>query len=193
MFEYLKGKVISCEGGKLVLDVGQVGFAIKVPLSTEVNLKTQSEATVLVSTSIRDDSIRIFGFSTEEERLLFEKLQTISGVGPALALAVLSGGTPAQLREAILSENLAFFKKIKGAGPKTAKRIILELKGSIQDLPLTMSPDSQQAPLYKDALSALIALGIAEPIAKEAVEKGVTQLGPEASLDELIRKSLQEI
>ncbi len=192
MFDYIIGKVISCENGSLILEVGGVGFHLKVPLTTEIYLKPNSQAKVLTQLVIRDDSMKLFGFCTPEERMLFQKLQSISGVGPASALAILSGGPPGDLREAILSEDLSFFKKVKGVGPKTAKRIILELKGYMQNLKIE-SVSSSHGGIHKDAIAALLALGFPQALAMEAVDKALHNTQGEISLDDLVRESIKEL
>ena len=193
MFDYLAGRVISCSSGNLVLDIGGVGFSIRVPLSTEIKLKQDTQAKVVISMVVREDSMKLYGFCTIGERELFEKLHAISGIGPVLALAILSGGTFEALRNAIMLEDLTYFKKIKGVGPKTAKRIILELKGSMPDLHGDEQSPQIATNLQQDAVAALVGLGIQHAHAVEIVEKSLKKLGVQTSLDELIRESLKEL
>jgi len=194
VFEYLTGKIVLCNSGVLILDINGIGFKIKVPLSTEISLKLGDEVKIFVIVNIREEHIRLFGFKTQEERELFAKLQSISGIGPALAMAVLSGGSPESLREAILSEDLAFFKRIKGVGAKTAKRIILELKEAIKNLKFQMSSyEGFAGSLHKDAVSALVALGYNNSLAAEAVESSLQKSKDQITLDELICESLKEL
>ena len=135
----------------------------------------------------------MFGFANGEERILFHKLQSISGVGPAMALNILSGGAPDDLRKAILTENLSYFKKIKGVGPKTAKRIILELKGSISSIPMPASAlQVQPTSTRTDAINALMSLGYNQMNAANSIDQ-IMSKDPEISLDDLIKTALQEM
>lgn len=191
MLEYVKGLVISCHNGSMVLEMGNVAFRLKVSTYTELQFKEGSEVTIFVSLTIRDDTLKVFGFVDYEEREAFYKLQTISGVGPSMALNILSGGSPDDLRKAILTENLSYFKKIKGVGPKTAKRIILELKGSIQNIDTTTSLLSSAPSTRIDGINALVSLGYNQMVATTIIDKIIHQ-EKNIQLDDLIKKALQE-
>lgn len=193
MLEYVTGKVISCYDGELILDIGNMAFAIKVSTYAEMQFKVGMDAKVFTSLTIREDAIKMFGFANGEERILFHKLQSISGVGPAMALNILSGGAPDDLRKAILTENLTYFKKIKGVGPKTAKRIILELKGSISSIPMPVSAlQVQPTSTRTDAINALMSLGYNQMNAANSIDQ-IMSKEPEISLDDLIKTALQEM
>ncbi|WP_372367137.1 Holliday junction branch migration protein RuvA [Candidatus Uabimicrobium sp. HlEnr_7] len=191
MLEYINGKVISCYDGDLILDIGSMAFSIKVSTHAEMQFQTGQNVKVFTALSIRDDAMKLFGFANSEERIYFHKLQTISGVGPAMALNILSGGAPEDLCKAILTENLTYFKKIKGVGPKTAKRIILELKGTISSIPIP-SGQIQVTSTRTDGINALVSLGYNQMTAATIIDQ-ILSKEPEILLDELIKLALQEM
>jgi Holliday junction DNA helicase RuvA len=159
-----------------VVDVGGVGYDVQVPLSTFYVLgESGSAVTLRIHTHVREDVIALYGFATPLEHDLFERLISINGVGPKLALAVLSGIEPAELIKAIRLEDVARLRAIPGVGKKTAERISLELKDRLPaastasgQLPTAVSPDDQ---LRTDLLSALLNLGYQRAAAERALEK----------------------
>jgi Holliday junction DNA helicase RuvA len=158
-------------------------------------------------THVREDALQLFGFSEDEERRVFELLLGVAGVGPKLALAVLSGLTPPAFARAVLDENLAALTRISGVGRKTAERIVIDLRDKLATIGIV--PDASGAPapkkrgvaaepsapsglpgrLYEDALSALTALGLARPAAIEQVRKAL-EAGPVDKVEELVRRAL---
>jgi|SRR5215204_2016879 len=183
MIAQLRGSVLEKAPSRLVVDVGGVGYDVQVPLSTfYVVGESGSAVTLRIHTHVREDVIALYGFATPLEHDLFERLISINGVGPKLALAVLSGIEPAELIKAIRLEDVARLKAIPGVGKKTAERISLELKDRLPaagtasgQLPTAVSPDDQ---LRTDLLSALLNLGYQRAAAERALEKAITATPP---------------
>ena len=135
MIGRLRGRVEELEPDSLILDVGGVGYAVRIPLSTYYSLansasgKASDEPTTLrIHTHVREDALELFGFATQEEKTLFEKLIAVSGIGPKLAQVVLSGMAPLEVLQALASGDLATLTRIPGIGKKTAERMVVELR-----------------------------------------------------------------
>ena len=129
MIAYLRGKLAQKDPSRVVVDVNGVGYEVFIPLTTFTSLpETGGDVSIDVHTHVREDIIALYGFSTHRERLIFEKLMTISGIGPKLAVTILSGGSVHELVAAIKRSDLARLTAIPGVGKKTAVRIVLELK-----------------------------------------------------------------
>ena len=191
MFDYLCGKVQLAGNNAVVIDVAGVGFLVQVPTSTQSQLQQQKQAMLYVKLVVREDNLRLFGFTTKPERDMFEKLQTISGIGPGLALNILSAGKLDDLRQAIIAGDLQRFKKIKGVGQKMANRIVLELKGSLP--PLEPTPAASADESIAQAVSALIGLGYPRQDALEAVNKVLDKLPQPRTVEDIVIKALQNI
>ena len=192
MIARLHGQLIEKSPSRLIVDVGGVGYDVLVPLSTFYGLgEPGASVTLRVHTHVREDVIALYGFATSLEQDLFERLISISGIGPKLALAVLSGIDPADLVRAIRSQDVARLTRIPGVGKKTAERIGLELKDR---LPLaTVALDTGPAggdDLRADLLSALTNLGYKGAVAERAVDAAVKKT-PGASFEDLLRDILR--
>ncbi len=167
MIANLRGTLISKRPGQVVLDVGGVGYKVLIPLSTYYDLDGEGSTVAFrIHTHVREDTISLFGFLTETEELLFQKLISVAGVGPALALKVLSGLEPSDLVEAIRRSDLRRLGTIPGVGKKTAERVALELKDKMPELvaEATLSTTeatkaSPETALIDDLVSALVNLG----------------------------------
>lgn len=131
MIARLRGRIAGRAGPGLIVDVGGVGYLVHATPS--VQRLGDGDVTVEVHTVVREDALQLYGFATSEERELFELLLGVSGVGPKVALAILSGSTPAELRRAIAREDVRRFQAIPGIGLKTAQRVVLELKAAVAD------------------------------------------------------------
>jgi Holliday junction DNA helicase RuvA len=202
MIGRLAGQVIDARPDELVLDVGGVGYRVKIPLSTFYRLAEAGEGKVAlhVHTHVREDAIQLFGFWTPEERALFERLIAISGVGPRIALAVLSGVGVLELEAAVRESDRTVLERIPGIGRKTAERVLLELKdrvGSRRGRQSVVPPDgvaprgSETSSLDGDATSALVNLGYSEASASTAVAKARRVLSSGASIEDLLRATLR--
>ena len=192
MFEYLSGKIAATEPGMVVLDVGGVGFKIHVPLSLNQKVRDNDNCKIFVSLSFRNEEFKLYGFITLEERKMFEKLQTVGGIGPATALNILSSSTVAAIYQAIMQEDMAVFKKIKGVGTKTAQRILLELKGKLVHEEVPSLPDAAPVArsVQQDAVAALVSLGYPQENAWEAVNKVWKKTPEPPAIAILIRDAL---
>lgn len=166
MISTLKGKLIKKSPEAVVVDVSGVGYEVRVPLSSLSELPDVGAPVLLyIHTSLKDDTIELYGFREEAERDLFRKLLTVTGVGPRLALNILSGTKVADLEYAIENEDIALLTRLPGVGKKTAQRILFELR---EKLPPKMLEDSR---VCIDAVSALVNLGYKKSHAQEAVKK----------------------
>ena len=175
MIALLKGSLLEKNPSRLIVDVGGVGYDVQVPLSTfYVVGEPGADVTLRVHTHVREDVIALYGFATTLEQDLFERLIAISGIGPKLALAVLSGIEPAELITAIRRQDVARLTAIPGIGKKTAERIGLEMKDRLPALqtagqePAKVKPEEQ---LRDDLRSALMNLGYQRPLAEKAIDK----------------------
>jgi Holliday junction DNA helicase RuvA len=149
MIARLRGRISGRAGSGLIVDVGGVGYLVNATPS--VSRLGDGEVTIEVHTVVREDALQLYGFATSDERELFELLLGVSGVGPKVALAILSGSTPAELRRAIARDDVKRFQAIPGIGLKTAQRVVLELKAAVADA-VTAAGDDLAA---RDALVEL--------------------------------------
>jgi holliday junction DNA helicase RuvA len=190
----LSGTVLEKHPNRVVLDVAGVGYDVQVPLSTFYGLGDAGAAiTLRVHTHVREDAIALYGFASPLEQDLFERLISISGIGPKLALAVLSGIDPGELVRAIRTQDVARLTRIPGVGKKTAERIGLELKDR---LPAAAAPDDARpgepegGGLRDDLLSALANLGYQRAAAEKAVDAALKK-APDASFEQALRDVLR--
>lgn len=200
MYEFLSGKIVRKDPTRLVLEVGGIGFELAIPFSTFHALgKVGDPAKALTHFLVREDSQQLFGFATDQERNLFRLLLSVTGIGPKLALAILSGIGTAELRKAIVEGSLAVLTSISGIGRKTAERLIVELREKMLFLEPRPAPGPADAlpmdeRLVDDSLQALVSLGYRPSDAKRAVQKVLTGNSRETySVEDLIRDSLKYI
>ena len=196
MIALLRGTLVDKNPNRLIVDAGGVGYDVQVPLSTFYELgEPGTPVTLRIHTHVREDMIALFGFATPLELTLFERLIAINGIGPKLALAVLSGIEPADFIRAIRGQDVARLTAIPGIGKKTAERIGLELKdrlpaalpGSGPETSATTRPEDQ---LRDDLLSALVNLGYQRAVAERAIETVLQRSNGapfEASLREVLK------
>jgi Holliday junction DNA helicase RuvA len=178
MIAHLRGRLFSKAPNQAVVDCGGVGYDVSISVTTFTELPTEgAEVSLHVYTNVREDQIALFGFSAMQEKRLFERLISVSGIGPKLAITVLSGISSERLVGAIRGNDLAMLTKIPGIGKKTAERVVLELKDKLDDLAVIyVASDSTAVQLGsagEDALSALMNLGYARPAAQKALESVV--------------------
>lgn len=195
MIGYLKGKLLSSAPTALLLDVGGVGYRLQVPTSTFYEIERASTETVglFVHTHVREDAIELYGFWTEREKQLFEKLIAVSGIGPKLARVILSGMAPAELVAAISGSDTAKLATIPGIGKKTAERMVLELRDRVQELAGEQTEQQVVRPSEdEDLVTALINLGYRENTARRAVVEARDET-PEAVFHELLRNALKRL
>jgi holliday junction DNA helicase RuvA len=193
----LRGTIVEKGPSRVIVDVEGVGYDVQVPLSTFYALGEPGAGVLLrVHTHVREDVIGLYGFATRLEQDLFERLIAISGIGPRLGLAVLSGIEPSELISAIRRQDVARLTKIPGIGKKTAERIGLELKDR---LPLTLdtpgqaaTPSSPRDQVRDDVVSALLNLGYQRAAAEKALEK-IAADSPDAGFERTLKETLREL
>ena len=191
MIGSLRGKLVEKRPNQVLLDVGGVGYQVQIPLSTFAGLgMLHAEATLLVHTHVREDQLALYGFLTAREKQCFELLISASGVGPSLALKILSGMGLDELVPAIRKGDLAQLVRIPGVGRKTAERIVLELRDKLAALatPETGKP-AARSQLESDVASALVNLGYDERAVESAMAKSRGTVGND--FESLLRASLQ--
>jgi Holliday junction DNA helicase RuvA len=197
MIGYLQGNLIRTTPERLLLDVQGVGYEVHIPLSTwyEIEKRPAGDRIALfIHTQVREDDISLFGFWTEREKLLFEKLIGVGGIGARLARVILSGMPPEDLMSALASGDLGRLSSIPGVGKKTAERMVLELREKVRllaaDLPETTAATAP-AP-DQDVVSALVNLGYKSSLAERAVAE-VRRERPDAQFHDLLRASLNRL
>lgn len=196
MIAMLRGRLVRRDVDWIIVDVGGVGFRVSVPAPTAAALPGVGEEVILhVHTHVREDTLALYGFVSEEELRLFEQIISVSGMGPKLAMTSLSTLRPAEFRRAILEEDAASLTRIPGVGRKTAQRMILELKGKLTPVPeddAAVEPAAGVA-ADADAVAALIALGYSETDAARAV-RAAQQVEPAAGdTAQLVRLALRHL
>jgi Holliday junction DNA helicase RuvA len=189
MIARLSGTVLEKHPMRVVIDVGGVGYDVHVPLSSFAAVGDPGATlTLRVHTHVREDALLLYGFASSLEQLVFERLIAVSGIGPKLALSVLSGLAPEELVQAIASADVARLTSIPGIGKKTAERIVLELKDKLSAVATgaAMSPAGPR----EDLVSALLNLGYHRPPAEKAVDRAL-QDGPDRGFEPLLRAALK--
>jgi len=197
MIAFLRGRVFDKQPNRVVLDVDGVGYDVFVPLSTYYSIgDAGTEVSLHVHTHVREDALQLFGFLTTLEQTLFERLIGISGIGPKLAVAVLSGIDSGELVGAVQRADVARLTRIPGVGKKTAERIVLELKDRLKGLtPASGAADAGAASgdrLRDDLVSALENLGYHRPLAERAVD-AARQSSPGGTFEEALKSTLREL
>jgi Holliday junction DNA helicase RuvA len=194
---FLRGTLFEKHPNRLIVDVGGVGYEVFVPLSTFYGLGDPgADVALRVHTHVREDALTLYGFATPLEQELFEKMIGVSGIGPKLALAVLSGIDPHELMRAVELSDVARLTAIPGVGKKTSERIVLELKDRLPvRLAVGVAGGQLPAPLRDDVLSALVNLGYHRPLAERAVDAALKALGGvgEPAFEPTLKRALREL
>lgn len=190
MIAALRGSVLSVEPTAAVIEAGGVGYAVQATPATLAGLRVGQEAFVHTSLVVREDSMTLFGFADADEQEVFDVLQTVSGVGPKLALTILATLTPDQLRQAVANADIAALTRVSGVGKKGAQRLVLEIgaklgprRGGDLEAPSSNARSG-------DVVAALVGLGFSERDAESAFSQ-VEKATPEAEVPELLRASLK--
>jgi Holliday junction DNA helicase RuvA len=198
MIAHLVGTVRFVALDKVIVDVGGVGLAVSVSASTSAHINVGAPVQLFTSLVVREDSLTLFGFLDEESRTTFELLQTVSGIGPKVALAIMGAHSPQSLAGAIAREDVGAIEKVPGIGKKGAQRLILELKGKISDFGSSHSVMSHQPAWREQLLAALTSLGFSAKDADVAIsevlldrESKSSELS-ETDLPELLKQALQK-
>jgi Holliday junction DNA helicase RuvA len=196
MISLLSGTVRSIHSDRLVVEVGGFGLSVLVTPSTTTQVTLGSQVQLFTSLVVREDSLTLFGFINEESRSLFELVQTVSGIGPKVALSILGALTPEDLGRAISQEDIGAIEKVPGIGRKGAQRMILELKGKLSDLSNSQQYKGHQPAWREQLASALVSLGFSPKESDGAISEVVSQLqadGVDAAgveLSELLKRTL---
>ena len=198
MIAQLRGRILEKHPNRVVVDVNGVGYDVFVPLSTFYILgEAGAEVTLRTHTHVREDALALYGFATLLEQELFERLIGVSGIGPKVALAVLSGIEPLELIRAIERGDIARLTAIPGVGKKTAERIVLELKDRLprpQVAAVALGGDAavDQSDVRDDVISALVNLGYHRPLAEKAAASAVKSV-PDAGFERTLKQALREL
>jgi holliday junction DNA helicase RuvA len=198
MIAFLRGKLLEKHPNQVIVDTGGVGYDVAIPISTFSALPERgSEVALRIHTHVREDALALFGFLTAEEKALFEKLISVSGIGPKLGITVLSGLATQDLIEAIRTGRVEQLVRIPGVGKKTAERMVLELKDKMEGLGGAAAPAGvlvKEVPalsaIEQDVLSALVNLGCKRGDAEVAVKKAGAG-GHASDFEPLFRKALE--
>jgi Holliday junction DNA helicase RuvA len=188
MIGFLSGKIISAKPTKILLDVNGVGYLVNVSINTFESISDKTSVSLYIHTNVKEDSITLFGFYTEAEKEMFELLISVNGIGPKLAISILSGIRVDDLKNAILSGDISRIIAVPGIGRKTAERLVLELKNKVDQI---IETGGKEIPLSikNEAVSALTTLGYNFKVAENVVRNILSENGS-ISLEELIKKSL---
>lgn len=195
MIGYLRGRVLEKRPNRVILEVQGVGYDVCIPVSTYYQMPDPpAEVQLHIHTHVREDALALYGFRTPGEKKLFEKLMSVSGIGPKLAITVLSGLEAPELIRAIQSNDLAKLTHIPGVGKKTAERMVLELRDKLADVEaegaLAAAAPGGLSPEHEDVLSALLNLGYQRGQAERAVSRAAEKQ-PDGGFDVLLKYSLQ--
>lgn len=190
MIASLKGVVLSKKPDRIIVEVAGVGYSVAVPLRSLGDIPGEGNAVFMYTyTHVREDALQLFGFTSEDERRVFATLLGVTGVGPKLALAILSGMPVERFVEAIYSEDVVLLSSIPGLGKKTAARLVLELKGKLQSIRGTDS--LSQTGIAGDSISALVNLGYKRHLSEKAVETALKNGA--AAIEEIIKEALKSL
>ncbi|MCC2599047.1 Holliday junction branch migration protein RuvA [Sphingobacterium sp. FBM7-1] len=194
MYDYFNGKLVFKAPTHVVLDVGGIGYHIHISLTTYSLIKDQEQCKLYISFQVREDSQTLYGFATEGERQLFNHLISVSGIGPNTGRMMLSSITPEEIQNAIIQGQVQVMQKIKGIGPKSAQRVILELQDKLKkqgpDALIPLPVTKQSVP--EEALSALLMLGFGKPQAEKVLNSLVAS-DAEQTVEQLIKAALKRL
>ena len=196
MISYIKGAITHKTPTYVVIETAGIGYQINISLNTYRVLEPLESAKVLTHLLVKEDSHTLYGFAEDKERHLFVQLISVSGIGPATAQIMLSSLSVEEIQAGILEENAGMFHKVKGIGPKTAKRIIIDLKDKIKKSvgENVMVLPQQDNTIHEEALSALVALGFGKSLAQKTLQKIVQQGAVNTTTAErLIKLALKEM
>lgn len=196
MITYIKGIIAYKSPTYIVVETGGIGYHVNISLHTYTKIEKLEKVQIVTHLHIKEDSHTLYGFADEAERKLFRQLISVSGIGTATAQILLSSMNPEEVRMAIIQEDVTAFKKVKGVGPKTAKRLILDLKDKMLkdsgDVPLTITPSVDNT-LRQEALSALVSLQINRIQAQKVLNKILKEKPTVKSVEELIKLAFREL
>jgi len=193
MYEYLNGKLVYKAPTHVILEVGGVGYHVHISLNTFSQIKDAEQCKLFISFQVREDAHTMYGFAEEGERRLFEHLISVSGIGPGTGRMILSSISPDEIQSAIIQGNVPLIQRIKGIGPKTAQRMVLELQDKLKKQgpdALTAVPKHRTVP--DEALSALVMLGFVRSQAEKTLAVIVRE-HPDLTVESLIKEALKKL
>lgn len=194
MIGYLKGILAEKKPNSLILDVNGVGYLVNIPVSTFLELPDEGSTLALfIYTHVREEALALYGFRTMREKLLFEKLISVSGIGPKVAISFLSGMSSDELIPAIQNQDIGKLSTIPGVGRKTAERVSLELREKIPQLMSESAQAREEKPMREDLISALVNLGYQQGLAERIVKNVLDKSKSDASFEELLKSALHGI
>ena len=195
MISYIKAPITFKSPTYIVVETGGIGYRINISLNTYTSIEKAEQVKILTHFHVKEDSQTLYGFAEAAERNLFRHLISVSGIGPSTAQTLLSSMTPEEARAAIIGENVAAFKTVKGIGPKTAKRVILDLKDKLikdgGDMPVVITASGNT--LREEALSALLALQVNKVQAQKVLTKILKEQPNLKKVEDLIRLALRQL
>ncbi len=195
MIAHIKGKISEKTPAFVVIDCNGVGYGIQISLHTYDQISTLSEVKLLTHLSIKEDAHILYGFAEEEEKQLFLQLISVNGVGTNTARMILSSLKPAEIRHAIGSGNWTLLKSIKGIGPKTAQRLVVDLQDKVNSINLNQPQNTSQGvsnSIIAEALGALVSLGFTKADAEKVLIK-TRQSNPDLAVEQLIKLALKQL
>ncbi len=195
MIGFLRGKIVERQPTQVLMDVQGVGYEVIIPVSTYEKIQNEDgEVTLMTYLHVREDAMQLFGFHTAEERALFLKLIQVNGVGPKVAIGVLSGCSVDEFKRSVREGDIARLKALPGIGKKTAERIVLELKDKVDAVAGEAPAAGEDRPdrTVEEAVLALVSLGYTKGQAEKIIQQLLRE-GAERSVEELIRLALQKM
>lgn len=197
MIHYIKGEITFKSPTFIVVETGGIGYKVNISLNTYAQIEKLERVKILTTFLVKEDSQTLFGFADDAERQLFSLLLSVSGVGPSTTQVMLSSMAPDEIKSAIIGEDVSAFKKVKGVGPKTAKRIILDLKDKILkdggDV-ISLTPASAvDNTMRNEALMALVGLGFSKIPAQKALNKILKEQKDISTVQDLIKAGLNAL
>ena len=191
MIGFIKGELISAKPTQLLIDVNGVGYLCNISINTFEKISNQKNVSLFIHTHVKEDSITLFGFYTESEKSMFELLISVSGVGPKIALSILSGIQIDDLKNAIIYADISRISAVPGIGRKTAERLILELKNKVDQV-IEEGGTGLPVSMKNEAVMALLTLGYNNKLAEKVI-RDVLLTDPDTPLEELIKKALTSL
>ncbi len=195
MIGYLKGRLAHKDPTYVIIEVNGVGYHVQISLQTFSEVKDQENIQLFTHLAIREDAHLLFGFASEAEKRLFQQLISVNGIGPGTAIVMLSYMNTQELKTAIVQENIAALQAIKGIGAKTAQRVIIDLKDKLrketwEEAQPTVSAGPHNT-LRREALSALLTLGLPKPVAEKSIDTVLKNSGNTITLEDLVKQALK--
>ncbi|HVT45316.1 MAG TPA: Holliday junction branch migration protein RuvA [Thermoanaerobaculia bacterium] len=195
MIGWLEGPIQSLEADRVIINVNGIGYLVHIPLSTYYRLEGAARAALHIHTHVREDALALYGFASENEKIAFEKLISISGIGPRLAQVILSGIDTSELAEAVMRGDTRRLSSIPGVGRKTSERLCLELRDKLvlTEKEEAARPARPSGGIEDDVISALVNLGYKANAAESALRAAREEIGSDAELSTLLKASLRRL